>query len=68
MVGAAVLLVALAVLPVAVWGQAQVEPAYLVDIELHTEQELYAALQRSEQLFDEGVLSQGTVSPVLTLR
>lgn len=45
-------------------AQAQESPRYLAEIELHTEAELLEALQRSEQLLDEGVLGRHSESPV----
>jgi intracellular sulfur oxidation DsrE/DsrF family protein len=39
-------------------------PRYLVAIELHTEDELLQALQRSEQLLDEGILNRHSPAPV----
>jgi intracellular sulfur oxidation DsrE/DsrF family protein len=40
------------------------EERYLVEIELHTEAELFAALQRSEELFNAGVLKVHSDHPV----
>lgn len=40
------------------------DPRYLVAIELHTEEELLQALQRSEQLLNQGILSRHSPSPV----
>ena len=48
----------------AIQAQVEEEPRYLVAIELHTEEELLQALQRSEQLFNEGILSRHSPSPV----
>jgi intracellular sulfur oxidation DsrE/DsrF family protein len=47
-----------------VWAQAEEEPRYLAEIELHTEEELLRALRRSEQLLDDGILSRHSPSPV----
>jgi intracellular sulfur oxidation DsrE/DsrF family protein len=40
------------------------DPRYLVAIELHTEEELLQALERSEQLLNQGILSRHSPSPV----
>ena len=45
-------------------AQTSTEPRYLVAIELHTQAELMQALRRSEQLLNEGILSQHSPSPV----
>ncbi len=45
-------------------AQLAAEPKYLVEIELHTEAELLGALQRSEQLLDEGKINRHSPSPV----
>jgi hypothetical protein len=58
-----VLLIGLLV-SVDVVAQQNTESRYLVEIELHTEAELLDALERSEQLFAEGVLTQGATYPV----
>jgi len=48
----------------AIHAQGEQDPRYLVEIELHTEAELLQALQRSEQLLNEGILSRHSPSPV----
>ncbi|MCZ6829951.1 MAG: DsrE family protein [Gammaproteobacteria bacterium] len=45
-------------------AQSTTEPRYLVAIELHTEEELLQALQRSEQLLNQGILRRHSPSPV----
>ena len=45
-------------------AQSEAQPRYLIDIELHTEEELLQALKRSELLLNQGILSRQSPSPV----